>query len=139
MRFNTRFFAMIAVAVSLCATGTEAQRGTKKPPSRPSKTPTRPVTTPTPAPAAYPSPVVVDERELYLSAARTAWAFVDRNYQPATGLVRGHDTYQYVTIWDVASALAATISWRPSITGIAPPGRNTFGPIQGRPWKGDRQ
>jgi len=101
---------MIAIALSLCAASAEAQKRTKKPPSRPAKTPTRPVTTPTPAVAPSPSPMVVDERQLYLNAARTAWAFVDRNYEPATGLVRGHDTYQYVTIWDIASTLAATYS-----------------------------
>jgi hypothetical protein len=53
---------------------------------------------------------VVDERQLFLNAARTAWAFVDRNYQPATGFARAHDTYQYVTIWDIASTLASTYS-----------------------------
>jgi hypothetical protein len=52
----------------------------------------------------------VDERQLFLNAARLAWAFVDRNYQPATGLSRAHDTYQYVTLWDIASGLAATYS-----------------------------
>lgn len=40
-------------------------------------------------------------------SAQTAWAFVARNYSDASGLVRAHDTYQYVTIWDVASALAS--------------------------------
>lgn len=39
-------------------------------------------------------------------AARAAWAFLVRNYSPETGLVRAHDEYRYVTIWDVASALA---------------------------------
>jgi len=52
----------------------------------------------------------VDERGLYLDASRSAWAFVNRNYQASTGLARAHDTYQYVTMWDVASALAATYS-----------------------------
>ena len=45
-----------------------------------------------------------------MNAARTAWTFVDRNYQPSTGLVRAHDTYQFVTVWDIASTLAATYS-----------------------------
>lgn len=53
---------------------------------------------------------VVDERQLFLNAARIAWSFADRNYQPSTGLSRAHDTYQYVTLWDVASGLAATYS-----------------------------
>jgi len=53
---------------------------------------------------------VADERQLFLNASRTAWAFVNRNYQASTGLARAHDTYQYVTLWDVASTLAATYS-----------------------------
>ncbi|HSM36826.1 MAG TPA: DUF3131 domain-containing protein [Longimicrobiales bacterium] len=40
-------------------------------------------------------------------AARAAWAFIERNYSPATGLVRAHDEYRIVTMWDVASTLAA--------------------------------
>ena len=39
-------------------------------------------------------------------AARAAWAFLERNYSPQTGLVRAHDQYRFVTIWDVASTLA---------------------------------
>jgi hypothetical protein len=39
-------------------------------------------------------------------AAQAAWAFLVRNYSPSTGLVRAHDEYRYVTIWDVASTLA---------------------------------
>ena len=111
MRFNTRLFAVIAIALSLCVTSSEAQKkATKKPPARPTKTQPRPTTTQTPAIPPPPSPVVVDERQLYMNAARTAWAFVERNYQPSTGLVRAHDTYQYVTVWDIASTLAATYS-----------------------------
>jgi hypothetical protein len=110
MRFNTRFFAVIAIALSLCVSSSEAQKRTKKPPARPTKTQPRPATNPTQAIPTPPTAVVVDERQLYMNAARIAWAFVDRNYQPATGLVRAHDTYQYVTVWDIASTLAATYS-----------------------------
>lgn len=39
-------------------------------------------------------------------AAERAWAFMVRNYSPRTGLVRAHDDYRFVTMWDVASALA---------------------------------
>src|SRR4051812_45370758 len=109
MRFNTRFFAVMAIALCFCVTSSEAQKKTtKKPPARPTKTQPRPATTPTPPIPLPPTAVVVDERQLYMNAARTAWAFVDRNYQPSTGLVRAHDTYQYVTIWDIGSTLAAT-------------------------------
>ena len=97
---------MMAVALFVGATTMEAQRGTRKTPPRP-----RPVETPTPATDPAPSSgAVVDERQLFLNAARPAWAFVERNYQPSTGLARAHDTYQYVTIWDVASTFAATYS-----------------------------
>jgi len=107
MRFNSHLFAMTALALLLTAPNVEAQKRTRKSP-HPAKTPARPV--PTPDPVIPPAAVVVDERQLYLNAARTAWAFVDRNYQPATGFSRAHDTYQYVTIWDIAGTLAATYS-----------------------------
>jgi hypothetical protein len=112
MRLNTRlcFLAILAV-LAVSATNVEAQSRTQKKPSRPKPTPTRPA--PPPKGTVLTSPVganVVDERQLFLNAARIAWAFVDRNYQPATGLSRAHDTYQYVTLWDIASTLAATHS-----------------------------
>jgi hypothetical protein len=47
-----------------------------------------------------------------MDAARSAWAFVERNYVASTGLARAHDSYQYVTIWDVASLLAASYAAR---------------------------
>jgi hypothetical protein len=47
------------------------------------------------------------EARVYDDAARNAWAFIDRNYVPATGLVRTSDGYAHVTIWDVASGLIA--------------------------------
>jgi hypothetical protein len=50
---------------------------------------------------------VPQERALFLSAARAAWAFVERNYVEATGLVKAHETYRYVTVWDIGSMLAA--------------------------------
>ena len=109
MRFNTRLFAMMAVAFVVCASSSEAQKKTSKPPSRPAKIPARPPTSP-PEGTAPQSATVVDERQLYLNGARSAWAFVERNYQPGTGLARAHDTYQYVTLWDIASTLAATYS-----------------------------
>jgi hypothetical protein len=54
--------------------------------------------------------VILDERAVFVSAAQTAWAFIERNYVSSTGLARAHDSYQYVTVWDIASLLAATYS-----------------------------
>jgi hypothetical protein len=112
MRLNKRLCSLAMLAVlTVSATNVEAQNRTKKKPSRPKPTPTRPA--PPPGATVLTSPDranVVDERQLFLNAARIAWAFADRNYQPSTGLFRAHDTYQYVTLWDVASGLAATHS-----------------------------
>ncbi len=54
---------------------------------------------------------------LIADAARAAWAYLKRNYSPETGLVRAHDEYRYVTIWDVASALAGY--WAAARLGLA--------------------
>lgn len=43
-------------------------------------------------------------------AARTAWSFVERNYHPGTGLVRVHDNYEFITVWDIGSLLLAYYS-----------------------------
>jgi hypothetical protein len=48
------------------------------------------------------------EDQLFNNAARTAWAFVENNTQPNTGLAQAHSTFQYVTTWDIASQIAAT-------------------------------
>jgi hypothetical protein len=100
---------MFAV-LTVCVTSVEAQARTKKKPTRPKPAPTRPVPRPDASQLSPGGLTVVDERQLFLNGARTAWAFADRNYQPATGLYRAHDTYQYVTLWDVASGMAALYS-----------------------------
>jgi hypothetical protein len=111
MRLQGRCYTLVMLAaITVFATNLDGQARTKKK-ARPKPTPTRPTPTPTPTLAApVVSGGVVDERQIYLNGARIAWAFVDRNYQPSTGLARAHDTYQYVTLWDVASGLAATHS-----------------------------
>lgn len=95
MRLESSICAPVVIALMMSHASLNAQTG---------KTTPRP-----PLPAPVPG-VILDERELYMSAARTAWAFVERNYVPSTGLVRAHDSYQFVTIWDIASLLAATYS-----------------------------
>jgi hypothetical protein len=50
---------------------------------------------------------VPDEVAFFRDAAYTAWRFIERNYVPGTGMVKAHDTYQYVTVWDVGSMLAS--------------------------------
>jgi hypothetical protein len=51
--------------------------------------------------------VTPQERQLYLDAARTSWNLVNRITEPSTGLARAHPNYSYITLWDVAGAIAA--------------------------------
>lgn len=50
-----------------------------------------------------------DEEQLKVldASARTAWNYVKRNTSAATGLAKALDTWEYVTIWDIGSNLAA--------------------------------
>jgi hypothetical protein len=106
MRLNSRLLAVLLVASTTIATQTDAQSRTRRPTRKPKPAPAPVLPPPVPSSAV----TVLDERQLFLTAARAAWTFVDRNYQPATGLARAHDTYQYVTLWDIASALGAMYS-----------------------------
>lgn len=47
-----------------------------------------------------------------LDAARTAWRFITANSSRSTGLAQATDSYRYVTIWDVGSAIASIHSAR---------------------------
>ena len=47
------------------------------------------------------------DREAFESAARTAWAYVARQYRPATGLVNATAGYPHATIWDIGSGIGA--------------------------------
>jgi hypothetical protein len=51
--------------------------------------------------------VTADDRRLFDAAARSAWAYVSRNYQPATGLIDATSGYAYTTVWDIGSTIAA--------------------------------
>ncbi|NDV24275.1 DUF3131 domain-containing protein [Desulfovibrio sp. JC022] len=45
--------------------------------------------------------------EQYMQAARIAWKYFQRNYQPATGLYNGLDLYPVTTVWEIGTSLAA--------------------------------
>lgn len=51
--------------------------------------------------------VMPDDRRVFSDAAAAAWAYVDRHYQPATGLIDSTIGYRYATVWDIASGLSA--------------------------------
>ena len=64
-------------------------------------------------PPMTPPPVsVAAQREFLLASARSAWAYVRRNYHPSTGFVGATDQYPYVTVWDVGSILGAYLAAR---------------------------
>jgi hypothetical protein len=52
------------------------------------------------------------EQNAFAEAARNAWAFVDAGYVPSTGLTLAQATWQYPTVWDIASAIGAYYSAR---------------------------
>ncbi|WP_027720165.1 DUF3131 domain-containing protein [Maridesulfovibrio zosterae] len=45
--------------------------------------------------------------EQYKDAARLAWSYFQRNYQPSTGLYNGLDLYPVTTVWEIGTSLAA--------------------------------
>ncbi len=67
------------------------------------------------APKVLREPVPVDlaaQDTLFDRAARSAWAQINLNYYPETGLANAQPTWTYPTAWDIASTLAATYSAR---------------------------
>jgi hypothetical protein len=71
-----------------------------------SNTPTDPGAGPTPPGQPTPPPTPPTEAEMFLNAARIAWQFIERKSEPATGLAWAHNTFQYITVWDMGSLLA---------------------------------
>lgn len=52
----------------------------------------------------------VSDRDVFMNAARTAWAYVDGQYNAQTGLVNSVVNYKYATVWDIGSSLLALFS-----------------------------
>ena len=52
----------------------------------------------------------VSDRDVFMNAARTAWTYVDRQYNRQTGLVNSVVNYRYATVWDIGSSLLALFS-----------------------------
>jgi hypothetical protein len=83
-------------------------------PARPSGTtaPSAPQSMRPAAPANAPPVSEAAQRELMLASARSAWAYVRRNYHQATGFVNATDQYHFVTMWDVGSIFGAFLAAR---------------------------
>jgi len=52
----------------------------------------------------------LNDRDVFMNAARTAWTYIDRQYNPETGLVNSVTNYRYATVWDIGSGLLALYS-----------------------------
>jgi hypothetical protein len=59
------------------------------------------------APAPAPAGLTEADRAVLLDAARTAWAYAEANYNPATGWINSVEEYPYATVWDIGSGLMA--------------------------------
>ena len=57
-----------------------------------------------------PRPLNDEQKAVFQKSARTAWSYVTRNYSASSGMVKALDTWEYVTIWDIASMAAAYYS-----------------------------
>ena len=53
------------------------------------------------------TPAALGDRALYESAARTAYAYVEANYNPRTGWINSVEGYAVATVWDIGSSLMA--------------------------------
>lgn len=53
------------------------------------------------------TPLTPAERAFYREAARLAWQYMERYYQPLTGLVNATPEWPYTTIWDIGGQLLA--------------------------------
>ena len=90
------FAIALVLAFSACSKDTTAPGDVTNPPPPP----------PPPPPVEVPK----TESDIFMAGARTAWTFVENNTQASTGLAKAHDTFQFVTTWDIASQIAATYS-----------------------------
>ena len=57
--------------------------------------------------APAPTRLTAEEERFYQDVARDAWAYLDGNYVPATGLVKATPDWAYTTIWDVGAQILA--------------------------------
>lgn len=53
------------------------------------------------------TPAALGDRQLYDSAARTAYAYVEANYNAQTGWINSVESYPFATVWDIGSGLIA--------------------------------
>lgn len=52
----------------------------------------------------------LNDRDVFMNAARTAWTYIDGQYNAQTGLVNSVINYRYATVWDIGSGVLALYS-----------------------------
>ena len=124
LRFFSRWPALATLAMTLTAAQTRCQQdGSDKPP----KTATASAAAssgsatsggtrlalqlPTPAPSLPPTATPAEQRAFMIRSARAGWSYVSREVTPI-GYVGATKNYQFLTVWDMASGLAAAYSAR---------------------------
>jgi hypothetical protein len=114
MKIMSKLAILLAGAITLGGASV-AKLALDKPPQQRAAVRTADNRPPAYVPKILTEPTGVDkgtEQRAFTDAARSAWAFVDAHYVPATGLTLAQDTWQYPTVWDIASAIAAYYSAR---------------------------
>jgi hypothetical protein len=118
-RFLSRWPALATLAMTLTAAQTKCQQdGAAKSTSAAaaSGSPTASgrrnmLELPDPAPSPPPDATPADQRAFMLRSARAGWNYVSREVTPM-GYVGATKNYQFLTVWDMASGLAAAYSAR---------------------------
>jgi len=93
--------ALLAAGPALCQRDSAAVRGSGPPQGTSSAS----------APeGTRPRRSVINDRDVFMDAARTAWRYIDAQYNPRTGLVNSVAGYRYATVWDIGSGVLALYS-----------------------------
>jgi hypothetical protein len=92
--------ALLAAGPALCQRDSAAVRGSGPPRGTSSAS----------AAAARAGRPGINDRDVFMDAARTAWRYIDGQYNPGTGLVNSVAGYRYATVWDIGSSLLALYS-----------------------------
>ena len=102
--------ACLLTASTACAQGTETPKNT-----RVVKESTGTTVAVAMLPGILKEPVPVDkaiEDKAFAEAAQAAWAFVNKHYEPKTGLVHAQPDWAFPTLWDIGSSMGATYAAR---------------------------
>lgn len=117
-RFSVRWSAPALLVVTLTAAQVQCPGGesgdgatSDSAVAQASRKPSATLAIPSPSPSA-PVPATADEQSVFmLRSARAAWSYVTREVTSA-GFIGATKNYQFLTVWDMASALAAAYSAR---------------------------